>query len=94
MVAKKKKTAVQLTDGGKSVMTVFWKRNKALKFNRRDYRTDANLIAKLYGVEAINSKLKALDRMTEFKPLISNPSEYRAKHHKIKEPIKSLAKEI
>jgi len=78
-VAKKKRTAVQLTTEGREVMGIFYKRNKTLKFNRRDYRTDSNLLAKIYGAKAVEDRMKQLDKMTECKMTIVNPTQLREK---------------
>ena len=66
-------------------MKIFWERNKALNWKRKDYWDACDALIKAYGLEAIRSKMTQLDKMTEYKPLISDPSSLRQKWFSIKE---------
>jgi hypothetical protein len=72
-------------------MAIFYRRNKALNWKRKDYWEACDALISAYGLKCINSKMEALDKMPDdkFKPLICIPSELRDKWHKIKEPPKA-----
>lgn len=76
-------------------MAIFYQRNKLLNYKRKDYWEASEALSK-FGKEWVENKLKDLDTMTKFKPEISNPSDFRNKHSKIKkeEIIKSQFKEL
>ena len=76
-------------------MAIFYRRNKLLNYKRKDYWEASEALAK-FGKEWVENKLKDLDTMIEFKPEISNPSDFRNKHTKIKvkEITKSNFKEL
>ena len=76
-------------------MAIFYRRNKLLNYKRKDYWEASEALSK-FGKAWVENKLKDLDTMTEFKPEISNPSDFRTKHTKIKakEIIHSNFKEL
>ena len=69
-------------------MAIFYRRNKALNWKRKDYWEACDALIKAYGLPIINSKMEALDQMIEYKPQISNPEQLRTKWESIKPPKK------
>ena len=81
------KTSSKHDPQSREVMKIFYLRNKALNWKRKDYWEACDALIKAYGLSTINSKMEALDKMPDdkFKPLISNPSQLRDKWGSIKE---------
>ena len=85
----KKEKKVEHNPLGREVMKIFYLRNKALNWKRKDYWDACDALIKVYGLDAIRSKMRQLDLMIEYKPLISDPSQLRYKWESIKEQPKA-----
>lgn len=88
-IVKPKKKTPTYSKIAREVMAIFYRRNKALNYKRKDYWEASEALIKAYGLEAIRSKMEQLDKMVEYKPIIADPAQLRTKWFSIKEQPKA-----